>query len=626
MVRKPSVKLRFRYWFDKTMARGTPALIGWLLAMCLVIVVPASVLLVWSDVDTPTTLENQLIEIWKNISGTFNLGGAVGSPVFVLMSLLLALVGLFFASTLVGLITSGVRNKIMDLRRGRSMVLEQGHTVLLGWSDQVVPIISELSEANANQRQAAVAILAEKDKTEMEDEIHARVPATDVTQVICRTGSPAEPTDIGRVSPHTARSVIVLTPGNDDGDNQIVKVLLALAKSSRRERQSCHMVAVVQNGKKVEAARLAGGSQAYVLSADDITARLIVQTSRQSGFSAVFAELLSFAGDEFYMTGEPKLVGKTFGDALLAYDTSSVVGVQHADGMIALNPPSETRIRDDDQIIAISQDDDTVIVSDFPYVIDIEAIVTPRPHEDERERTLLLGWNRRAPVIIRQLGQYAARNSALDVIASGADAQSVDEVIDAQMNRLNVSFQEGDITDPGVLRGLNIGSYDRIVVLGDDIETQEADSRTLLVLLFLRNLEHALGRRVPVVAELRDDRNRALAPLSEDADFIVISKLISLLMTQISENRHLSGLFDELFSARGSEIYIKPADGYVVLDREIDFYTVVESARRQGQAAIGYRRQEESSLPPSYGIHLNPDKKQRLSLTAGDAVIVVAQE
>ncbi|MGG7569003.1 hypothetical protein [Streptomyces sirii] len=229
-------------------------------------------------------------------------------------------------------------------------------------------------------------------------------------------------------------------------------------------------------------------------------------------------------------------------------------------------------------------------------------------------------------MIIGQLRKSVAQGSSLDVVASDVPAQCLDELASVELNRLNVSLQEGDITDLDTLRGLGIGNYDHVVILGDDLEAQQADSRTLLTLLCLRRVEYTLSRAVAVVTEMRDDRNRALAPMNEGADFIVISKLISLLMTQVSENHHLASLFGELFSVKGSEICIKPADDYVVLDREVDFYTVVESARRQGQAAIGYRRLAEASRPPSYGIHVNPDKKQPVSLTAGDAVIVIARE
>jgi len=56
-------------------------------------------------------------------------------------------------------------------------VLESDHTVILGWSPQVFTIISELMIANENRKHgAAIAILAENDKVEMEEEIYGRFP------------------------------------------------------------------------------------------------------------------------------------------------------------------------------------------------------------------------------------------------------------------------------------------------------------------------------------------------------------------------------------------------------------------------------------------------------------------
>ena len=63
-----------------------------------------------------------------------------------------------------------------------------------------------------------------------------------------------------------------------------------------------------------------------------------MQTCRQSGLSVVYTELLDFGGDEIYFHEEPALVGKTFGEALLAYEDSAVIGLQHGDGAIRAEP------------------------------------------------------------------------------------------------------------------------------------------------------------------------------------------------------------------------------------------------------------------------------------------------
>ena len=74
----------------------------------------------------------------------------------------------------------------------------------------------------------------------------------------------------------------------------------------------------------------------------NLISRITVQTCRQSGLSVIYTELLDFGGDEIYFHEEPGLVGKTFGEALLAYEDSALIGLCTQDGRVQLNPPSET--------------------------------------------------------------------------------------------------------------------------------------------------------------------------------------------------------------------------------------------------------------------------------------------
>ncbi|MDZ4045240.1 MAG: hypothetical protein U1E32_05610, partial [Rhodoglobus sp.] len=92
------------------------------------------------------------------------------------------------------------------------------------------------------------------------------------------------------------------------------------------------------------------------------------------------------------------------------------------------------------------------------------------------------------------------------------------------------------------------------------------------------------------------------------------------------ESRQLTDVFEQLFSSSGSEIYLQPADLYVAPGAEVDFYTVLEAARRRGETAIGYRIEEFAhSSEHGYGVTVNPRKTDRLSLTATDRIIVLAE-
>ena len=621
---------RVRYWFDSTLARGASALVGWMALLCLAVVVPASALVVWTDPHARESLPDRLAQVWRLTGETLRLGGATGTPLRVTTSVLLALVALLYVSTLVGLITTALTERLTALRRGRSTVLEQGHVVVLGWSEQVFTVVSELVAANANQRRAAVAVLADRDKTAMEEALSAKVGPMGRTRLICRSGPTTDPAVLTLTSPATAGVVLVLPRDEPDADAEVVKTLLALRAALPGQGRP-PVVAAVRDDRYRLAASLAAGPGGIVLESDTVTARLIVQAARRPGLSLVHQELLDFAGDEFYLVAEPALAGRPFGDALLSYPTSSVVGIVRG-GTPVLNPPPHTPLGEDDLLVVISRDDDTIWHADCADSVEKAAMATGLATPARPERVLLLGWNRRAPLMVDQLRRRARPGSAVDVVADAGEA-TVRQVGEAGAHHgtdLPLTLHPGDVTRPETLQGLDVHSYDSVIVLGQDPAPgqppDEPDNRTLVTLLLLRRLEEASGRELPVVTELVDDRNRALAPLGPGADVIISGKLIGLLMAQISQNRHLAAVFEELFSADGTGIRLRPAGDYVLPGCETTFATVVAAARQRGECAIGYRSHDDASTSPGYGVRINPPKAGRRRWTAADEVIVVGED
>jgi hypothetical protein len=59
----------------------------------------------------------------------------------------------------------------------------------------------------------------------------------------------------------------------------------------------------------------------------------------------------------------------------------------------------------------------------------------------------------------------------------------------------------------------------------------------------------------------------------------------------------------------------------------LNFYTVVESARRRGEVALGYRvHAHANDSAKGYGVTVNPDKSDMITSTEQDKIIVLAQE
>src|SRR6185503_2521061 len=108
MAGKSGLRTKLRYWFDNTMSRGISGLIGWLAVASFALIDVVTIAL---EVVAPTDADGQ-----------------PNNPI--------------------RLLTSGLSQKMDQLRKGRSVVVERDHTVILGWLDQVFTLISELAEAN----------------------------------------------------------------------------------------------------------------------------------------------------------------------------------------------------------------------------------------------------------------------------------------------------------------------------------------------------------------------------------------------------------------------------------------------------------------------------------------------
>jgi ion channel POLLUX/CASTOR len=633
-MKKTTLGDRLRYRFDNTMSRGTVAVIGWLFIAAFALIGGMSLLVYVTKVGFQ---DKGFFEImWETLMrtlGTGAVGRDKGSVLFLLLMLLTTFGGVFIVSILIGLLTTGIKSRIDDLRKGRSSVTETEHVIILGWSSQIFTVISELAIANENRPRSSIVVLAQKDKIQMEDAIRDKVGTPRRTRIVCRTGNPIDLADLEIANPDAARSIIILAPETNDPDIHIIKSVLALINRRDRRPEPYHIVAAVRDPKNLEVARMVGKDEAQFILASDLIARIAAQTSRQSGLSIVYTELLDFGGDEIYFKEEPSLVGKTFGDALLAYEDSSVIGLRFSDGTIRLNPSMDKKIQTGDRLIAISEDDDTIIPSGLTdWGIDERALrhVVAKPAAPEN--ILILGWNHRTKTIIREIDSYLARGSRITVVADdkGLPGPGLgDQVKALKLKNASVTSRLGDITDRSVLNGLSINTYDSIIVLSysDTLDAERADAYTLICLLHLRDINDKGGNSFTIVSEMLDMKNRDLAEVTQADDFIISDRLISLALSQIAENKELSAVFSELFDPNGSEIYIRPADLYVQIGKSVNFYTVVKSACQKGEVAIGYRIAALAhDADNSYGVALNPNKSDRITFEPSDRIILLAND
>jgi voltage-gated potassium channel Kch len=631
---KPGLGARLRYAFDKSMAAGTIALIGWLGLVSLAIVLVAGLILALLSIAAPGSDPMSLVEaVWQSLMREMDPGTLAGDTGWGLriVMLLVTLSGIFVFSALIGVLSAGLEGKLSELRKGRSRVLEKEHTIIFNWSPSIFDVISELVIANESRKRPRIVVMSDKDKIEMEDEIADKVPDLRNTRIICRSGDPTDLFDINIVNPQDARSVIVLSPENDDPDSSVIKTILALVNDPQRREEPYLIAAEIRDGRNAEVARVVGGSEVQLVLANDLLSRIVAQSMRQPGLSAVYTELLDFDGCEIYTTDQPELVGKSFGEAIFSYETSTLIGLCGADGQVSLNPPMDRMIEEGMKAIVIAEDDSEIEVKPLAPPSDQAGSAAPTAAAASPERTLMLGWNRRGPMIALELSRYVAPGSLLTIAADTPQLEADYEGLVLAGENLRVEIRRIDTSRRGEIEALDPISYDHVLVLGysDHMPAQSADTRTLVTLLHLRRIGEDRARSINVVSEMIDVRNRELAEVAKIDDFVVSNKLVSLMLAQASENEHLEEIFRDLLDEEGSEICLRPAGDYVPLGTPLAFYDVAEAARRRGEVAIGHHIPANASADDARrmgGIVINVSKAEKLSYTANDRIIVLARD
>ncbi|NEC88228.1 NAD-binding lipoprotein [Streptomyces sp. SID12501] len=622
---RPPLHHRTRYLFDRTLARSTGTLLGWLALCCLAIVVPVSALLVWTDPAAPHSLSGRLTQVWRTSAETLRLGAATGAPLRMLLSVLLGLIALLCVSTVVGVVTTGLGDRLTELRRGRSRILEHDHTVVLGWSDQIFPLVAELIAARPVGVRHVITILADRDPATMETALTTTLGARVGVRLECRTGSPTDPDALALVTPGTARTVTVLPAEDTDGDLTVVRTLLALRTLVHAENGP-RVVAAVRDGRYLPAARLAAGPRGTVLETDRTTARLLLQSAGHPGMSSVLRDLLDFSGAEFHVSDIPQAPGLSFEDVALRLETSCAVGLLRADGSALLTPAPGTVLEPGDRLVTVAHDDSPVPLADSRARVDTTAMAPPRPRPGPPARLLLLGWNRRAPLIVDILRRTARPGSVLDVVTAADTGPPTDWPPGLEdPSPLRLAHRTGDPAAPETLGGLDLRVYDSVIALGADQETcpERSDDRTLLSMLTLRSWEERTHRVLPVVAEMRDHRSRRVAPLGRASDVVLRGELTALLMAQIVHSPELAAVFEEIFAVRGGALALRTADHYVLPGLEASFATVVAAALGRGECAIGYRAHDPRALLPHDSVQLCPAKSPRRVWSAEDEVLVL---
>jgi hypothetical protein len=418
----------------------------------------------------------------------------------------------------------------------------------------------------------------------------------------------------------------------------------------------------------------------------DIVGKLMIQCAREIGLSGCFSALLQFEGSECYFSewnaGEGHhddgMTRKSFMDACFRFYHAAVVGVRFgntddalvrqinpAGRPVMLNPPGDYIMQHGDKILVLAEDNDT-----YEYGASNNPEKTPVPPYELPpsfpEKILLAGWRRDFDDLIMELDKWVPANSSLTLF----NTKGVDEM-DAELKRAgcdvtqltnisSVSFVSGDPCNGNQLERMGpalddtdlgdritecpyrIEQFNQVLTLCEEGKHGgiSADSRVMVSMLVMRHIEATRARKSGnegvekiLVAEILDPRTMELMALTNASDSVVGNELVAMILAQISEDRDIGYVMEDLFSEEGMEMHLKDIRLFVGPNELLNWWELIGRCMQRNMLPLGWiRKSTDSEGNMVADLQLNPENKNESLVwngedgKMGDQLIVVSED
>eukprot|EP00897_Mesotaenium_endlicherianum_P003612 jgi/Mesen1/3279/ME000019S02691 len=482
------------------------------------------------------------------------------------IALPLSVGGMLFFALLVGIITDSVSSKVDDLKKGSAMVIENNHTLIVGWTPKTVHLVKELNVANQERgSKRSIVVMGSEEKEAMDDALLDAVPLKDRrgSKVITRKGSPGATEDLRKCSASSAGTVVVaqtcMVLANIAELNADIVAEFA-AYGNVRLLEDMHSTLMARNGRAPTTWTRAGAPPALPaptpasadsgeamqkwvslspfglslranklvpVAAGDIVMRLMVERVLQPSTAAVSQELLHFEGCEFHFKYWPELVGKTFGEVAFLFDKAVPCGIlrQSQSGGVYtyISPPADTIIQEGEKVLVISEDADSykmVAAAAAPATATFKKPALPAV--PAAKRVLLCGWRSDVgEVMLSLLDSHVGPGSEVTILADEWPEDQLAAVSHCSKysRNLKITTRSGSPVSKRVLEKLPLERFDCVMLLAapPGEESSMGVSSPSASAMYIRHIQAARGRLdSTIIAELAAVPGDALESVQRD--------------------------------------------------------------------------------------------------------------
>lgn len=629
------------FYIDNMLSRGANTLILWLAAICIVFVSIATSLTWVTGLSPHESFGGLFWDFMMRAITPWEIEASMGSLPYLAIMLVVTLFGIFVLSILISLLSAIIDARVRDITSGQRDFPFSDHLVILGWSQRVPAIIEELIIANQSEAVNRILIVSGRQMDEIETELGSVNKKGITTKIYWRCRDLFHENTFINCNLASASKVLILADQNSHSEPDRLKLLLSvnkyLSNNSGLSGELPELLVAVENKEAAEMSAIASNNKAIPINVDSIPARLIVETALHPSLPEIYEELLSFDGNEIYISSSIKELGLSGGSFATAKErlfNSICIGKVDENGKSILLPDRKYKLKDTDKLIVIAEDDSAISLNkgdgttfnrDVVSKIEkfFEKSFSAGEHSLLPKKIVIIGFSDSQNFLIESLFENNNQlNEILSILPEGTQDQNIVETLPPNISK-KVHFDYIQTDNVEALSAAALKDADVIIVSHTALKAEnDIDVLSIKCLLILKDLFKKQTRKPRIIAEMNVGRNKEIISTEVNSDFVVSEKIGSKVFAQFIENKELREIVDELICSPNFDLKVFTVAVPKTL-QTATFGSWGEALSRKGVALIGWKRFGSAG----FEIQINPDKNSCLDYGESKiGLIVITRE
>ena len=299
--------------------------------------------------------------------------------------------GILIFSSIIGIITNLISNRIEELRTGKTKIEEENHIIFFNFSRRLIPLLTELCKAYENEKQSFVIVSNEESLVVMEKIKNVIKIPKNIT-ILARKGYAWQKSLLDKINLEKAKQVIILKPDINelfktemDCDAEVGKSMSYIIGSKEYNNNPCKIFSEFHN-QRIGNSYLTftfdiyaekGHSAPEIVSSEELKSDILSQCINTPDLTEIYDNLFGYEGSEIYILDpdKPKFkkvlnknIGKNIKDLNRLCDNIIVIGffLKHHSGdknlnKIFLNTPINFPLTKNLGIVCIAKNEDQII-------------------------------------------------------------------------------------------------------------------------------------------------------------------------------------------------------------------------------------------------------------------------